>query len=168
MSIFAKKPEMRSDGKLEAEAGPAGMAVLGTTTRTYGIQEAIQLMRSLPVDQNAELVVRVVRATLGSVNVRVQDIIEDAGRKQQGIQEAIASLQTQIADLEKQLDGKRKEIAALETELKETSGVKEKLQQGEKMLPGTTATPAAASSAARDISNLFGSPAGGSSNAKGH
>jgi septal ring factor EnvC (AmiA/AmiB activator) len=162
MSIFAKKP-------LEGEAPIAAVGVPGTTTRTYGIQEAIQLMRSLPVDQNAELVVRVVRATLGSVNVRVQDIIEDAGRKQQGIQEAITALQTQIADLEKQLDGKRKEIAALEVELKETSGVKEKLQQSEKTLPGTTAAATATPGpAARDISNLFGSPAGGSSNAKGH
>jgi prophage DNA circulation protein len=146
MSIFAKKMETKAEGKPEATEVAIAPPVSAAAPRSYGIQEAIQLMRSLPVDQNAELVVRVVRATLGSVNVRVQDIVEDASRKQHAIQDSIASLQGQIADLEKQLEAKRREIASLEAELKETTGVKEKLQQSEKA-PAELPLPAAGDAA---------------------
>ena len=108
----------------------------------YGIAEAIQLMRSLPVDQHPDLVVRVVRATLGSLNVRLPDIIEDASRKQKQVEERIAAEHGQVADLEKQLESRRKEIAGLEADLKETTTVKERLQMAEK----SAATPAAGTS----------------------
>src|SRR5277367_1413451 len=45
----------------------------------YGINKAIELMRTLP-DDNIELVVRVVKATLESTNSAVATIIKDAIR----------------------------------------------------------------------------------------
>src|SRR4051794_4868651 len=48
----------------------------------FGIDNAIALMRSVPMDQNADLVIKVVRATLESLNVRVSDIVRDAERRQ--------------------------------------------------------------------------------------
>ena len=122
MSIFAKK--------IDSEQGSRGDA--GLAGRGFGIDEAIQLLRSLPVDQNAELIVRVVRTTLESLNVHLPDIIEDANRKQRATQERIASVHIQIADLEKRLEGHRQELAALDAELKETTTVKERLQMAEK------------------------------------
>lgn len=98
----------------------------------YGIAETIQLMRTLPVDQNGELVVKVVRATLASLNVHLPEIIEDANKKQRAIQEKIAAEHLQIVDLEKQLETHRKEIAALEADLKETTTVKDRLQLAER------------------------------------
>ena len=97
----------------------------------YGIAEAIQLMRTLPADQNVELVVRVVRATLASLDVRLPDIIEDATRKQKTVRDRIADFHAKNAELEKQLEAHRKEIAALEADLKETTDVKDRLQQAE-------------------------------------
>ena len=44
----------------------------------YGIEQAITLMRALPVDQNPELVVAVIKSTLESLKVKVSDIIADA------------------------------------------------------------------------------------------
>ena len=44
----------------------------------YGIQDAILLMRTLPVDESVELVVSVIKKTLESRQVGVPDLIEDA------------------------------------------------------------------------------------------
>jgi phage shock protein A len=133
MAMFAKKVDGDTKLGMESAVAPAASATAtSATSRGYGIAETIQLMRELPGDQNAELVVRVVRATLASLNVRLPDIIEDAARKQQNIQERIASVHGTIADLEKQLQGHRAEIATLEADLAETTSVKERLQSAER------------------------------------
>jgi len=140
MSIFAKKQDSRDEadpprvGELVALPSSGAPA---SSRGGYSIADAIQLMRSLPVDQNTDLVVRVVRATLASVNVKVQDIIEDAARKEKSIQDGIAVLHGKVKELEKELEGKRREISALETELKETTGVKERLQMAERSASAT-------------------------------
>jgi len=130
MSIFAKKQEW--DQKGTADVGSATPPPASTSKGGYGIAEAIQLLRGLPVDQNPDLVVRVVRATLASLSVHLSDIIEDASKKQKATQERIASEHGKVGDLEKQLAEHRKEIAALEADLKETTTVKERLQMAEK------------------------------------
>jgi hypothetical protein len=144
MAIFNKKAEW--DQKLSAEVGgPMSAPVQAPIAAgSYGIAEAIQLMRTLPVEQNGELVVRVVRATLASLNVHVPEIIEDANRKQKATQEKIAAEHAQIVDLEKQLEVHRKEIATLEAELKETTTVRDRLQLAER-----AASTAAGMAAAR-------------------
>src|SRR4029079_6926454 len=88
--------------------------------------------RGLPVDQNPDLVVRVVRATLASLNVHLADIIEDATKKQKATQDRIAGDHTKFAELEKQLGDHRKEIAMLEADLKETTTVKDRLRRAER------------------------------------
>ena len=137
MSIFAKKPEWEQKVMAEVGSAPPIAAKTGSGGKGggYGIAEAIQLLRSLPMDQSpqsAELVVRVVRATLASLDVHLADIVEDATRKQKHLADRMASEHAQIAELERQLEGRRKEIAALEADLKETTSVKERLQQAEK------------------------------------
>ena len=98
----------------------------------FGIADAIRLMHSLPNDPNMDLVVRVVRVTLGAVNVSVEEIAADALRREKLLQDNVALLQVQVADLEKQLYARRCEITALETDLKETVSVRERLQMAEK------------------------------------
>src|SRR6185503_3942126 len=140
MAMF-KKNELEQRANVDFGMAPPLGATGGPTggKKSYGIAEAIQLMRSLPVDQHPDLVVRVVRATLASLNVLLPDIIDDASRKQKATQDKIAAEHAQVAELEKQLDARRKEIAALEADLKETTSVKDRLQQAEK-----AANPAAA------------------------
>jgi len=58
-------------------------------TVDFGINAAIQLMRSLPVDQNPELVVTVIKTTLESLRVKVPDIIADATRKQADLERRV-------------------------------------------------------------------------------
>ena len=148
MAMFAKK--LDGDSKLGMDAAVLPVAT-SASSRGYGIAETIQLMRELPGDQNAELVVRVVRATLASLNVRLPDIIEDAARKQKTIQDRIAAVHGTIADLEKQLLGQRAEIATLEADLAETTSVKERLQAAER-----TALPPASAPHGKAIVTLLG------------
>jgi cobalamin biosynthesis protein CobT len=151
MAMFAKKENWEQ--KVAAEVGGPGPAPLPAPAKAaplkYGIAEAIQLMRSLPGDQNAELVVRVVRATLASLDVRLPDIIEDATRKQKAVHQRISDFHAKNAELEKQLEAHRKEIAALEADLKETTEVKERLQLAE--ASSSVASPATVSVAADKI-----------------
>ena len=134
MSIFAKKQEseLKADQKVTADLSPAAATTASASRNGYGIAEAIQLLRGLPVDQNPDLVVRVVRATLASLNVHLSDIIDDATKKQKATQERIAAEHTKVADLEKQLAERRKEIATLEADLKETTTTKDRLLLAEK------------------------------------
>jgi hypothetical protein len=97
----------------------------------FGIDDAILLMRSLPTDSNMALVVRVVRVTLGAVHVSVEEIVEDAIRKEARIKESIAKLEGQVVDLEKQLAIIRGEIAAQQADLKETINVRERLHMAD-------------------------------------
>jgi hypothetical protein len=151
MAIFTKK----SEPKIELEQFPPRPSMVSAppiptapARRVYGIGDAIMLMRSLPVDQNVDLIVQVIRATLASMNVRVQDIIEDARRKEQATEAGIQSLHVKVAELERELDARRKEIIGLEADLSETTAVKERLQLAESIAsvvpshPTETETPA--------------------------
>ena len=137
MSFFAKKPEPEPLPPVERAVRP----VVPEPKSGYGIADAIALMRSLPLDQNGELVIRVVRATLASLNVRLPQIIEDASRKQKVTQERITGIHGQIANLEKQLEGHKREITTLEADLKETTDVKERLQMAEKSAGSDVTAP---------------------------
>ena len=89
MSIFGKREEVA-----QPTAAPVATASVSKSGgHSYGIGDVIRLLRTLPVDQHAELVVRVIRTTLESVNVHVSDLVEDASRQQQKLGERIATLQ---------------------------------------------------------------------------
>ena len=168
MSIFAKKPEWEQKVMAEVGNAPQPQLVPKAGAAAYGIGDAIMLLRSLPVDagggQNAELVVRVVRATLASLHVHLPDIIEDATKKQKYLAERMAAEHAQVAELERQLESHRREIAAIEADLKETTSVKERLQQAERSAslsagaPSRTATTPGAAAAATRVSSSANTP----------
>src|SRR5687768_15427167 len=57
----------------------------------YGIQDAIHLMRTLPLDDNPHLVMTVIKNTLESAQVLVSDIIEDGEQRLQEIEHRVAT-----------------------------------------------------------------------------
>jgi len=99
---------------------------------SFGIDKAIQLMRTLPTD-NIELVVQVVKLTLESTKIKITTIIDDASRRQDEIQARIKVLRDEIADFEKEIASRREEISGLEADHTETSMVKDRLQLAEKL-----------------------------------
>src|SRR5215475_4594546 len=118
---LAQAPPVAPTPRPAAEArNPAPMDV---DHPDYGINKAIELMRMLP-SENVELVVRVVKTTLESTNIKVAGIIKDATRKQGELEARVTVLKKEIAELETEIAGRRKEISALETDHKETSTVK--------------------------------------------
>jgi hypothetical protein len=105
----------------------------------YGIEQAIQLMRALPVDQNPALVVAVIKTTLESLQVKVSDIIRDADRKQKDLEERVSNLKRAIADFEKEIETRKEEIARLEADHQETTAVRGRLELAEKSASGGAA-----------------------------
>ena len=124
----------------------------------YSVDEAIALMRTLPTDQHVDLVMRVVRTTLASMNVQVADIIDDAFRKQKVIEDKVASLQTAIGGFEKEISERKTEIARLEADLSETLSVKDKLERTELPAAPTPVLTAAPVRRERPVGSAVVSP----------
>ncbi|VAX01572.1 hypothetical protein MNBD_GAMMA22-2007 [hydrothermal vent metagenome] len=97
----------------------------------YGIEEAVALMRKLP-DVDTDVVITVVRKTLESANVRVNEIISDAEKKEGNINKRTNTLTSEIEELQKKITLRNKEISILTKDLQETTKVKKLLQQGER------------------------------------
>lgn len=112
----------------------------------YGIDRAIELMRTLPSD-NVELVVQVVKHTLESTQIKIPEIIQDAIRKQESIQGRIGTLGSEIDDFEREIKTRREEIERLEADFEETSTVRERLELAEKLGKKDDGAPSSAAKA---------------------
>ncbi len=117
---------LKAAAKAAAQAAPPAAP---KAAPTFGIEETIQLMRTLPTDQNVDLVMIVVKTTLASLKVNVQDIIADAARRQGELETRVATLKSEIANFEKEIENRRKEIGSLETTHAETTKVKGHLER---------------------------------------
>ena len=91
---------------------------------SYGIDDAIALMRDLPETDNIALVVQVIKRTLESMRVDVAAIIEDGITKQHSLENQVKTLQREIASLLQELAQRREEIASLRADQEETHSVR--------------------------------------------
>lgn len=101
----------------------------------YGIQQAIKLMRNLPKN-DLDTVMTVVKQTLESMDIKVADIINDAGIKEKAFIRLLDTTRTELADFKEIVKAKEHEIVTLEAVLKETIAVKEKLMYVEEISRG--------------------------------
>jgi hypothetical protein len=134
MSLFGKKSD-------DVENGSAPVR-----TQAYGIDDAIQLMRTLPMNQQPDLVLFVVRNTLASMSVDLGHVIDDGASKQARLSASIAKITAAIAALEGEINARRQELAAVEADLSETSAVKERLEMAAKWAENAQRSGAAAAS----------------------
>jgi hypothetical protein len=105
-------------------------AAPGTTApKRFGIDRAIQLMRSVPTEQNPELVAMVIASTLESLDMNVSDIIEDANARAVELEARIGSIKARNSELEKEIERGVDEIVKLEASLAEAMSVKDRIQQ---------------------------------------
>jgi hypothetical protein len=100
----------------------------GAAQKRFGIDRAIQLMRSLPTEQNPELVAMVIASTLESLQMNVSDIIEDAHARAIELEARIGSIKAKNKELEKEIELGVDEIVKLEASLAEAMSVKERIQ----------------------------------------
>jgi hypothetical protein len=140
MGLFGKKVKFDADSfndmpALDPPVAPHVMAppvavpppATTVPAVSYGIAQAIELMRALP-NERTELVGRVVRQTLESMNIHVSDIVVDAERREAAIRDEIAIYRSDIVELEKEIAIRRSEITRLEVDLAETTTVKQRLR----------------------------------------
>ncbi len=158
MGLFDRDKKKNSDGfdspveTIDLNAPPpepepaAGAAEAledeGPSAADYGIEQAIELMRTLP-QENVELVVQVVKHTLESTQIKIARIIDDASQKQQDIEGRIKVLRDEIAEFEKEIAARKSEIETLEADYEETSTVKDRLVLAEKLGKEGGSAPAA-------------------------
>ncbi len=98
------------------------------SSKPYGIDRAIELMRSLRTERDPELVAMVITTTLESVATKVTDIIEDAKSRQAELEARIGIIKARNSALEKEIELGVDEIVTLEASLAETMSVKEQLE----------------------------------------
>lgn len=131
----------------DLEARPIIQAKSPRRSVTYGIEDAINLMRKLPSD-NLEVVVSVVKQTLESTQISVDDIIADANDKEERLLSKNTQLEKEIQELQHQISSRNQQIAKLLEDHKETVVVRERLQLAnqlnERATPAKTAAKAAA------------------------
>jgi len=140
VSLDAPKGGASAPQVQRASGGASKVVVDDEVRPSYGIENAIQLMRQLPQsDANVELVVTVIKTTLESLKVKVSDIIEDAVRKEKDLEGRVSNLKSAIAEFEKEIQQRRDEIARLEADHAETTSVKARLQLAEKAQKAATA-----------------------------
>jgi pilus assembly protein FimV len=94
----------------------------------YSIDSAIALMRALPMDEDPELVLRVVRKTLRSTGVSVEDIVASAQVRENALAASMADDRATIERLEREIVALRKNIDGSTAQLRETRSVRERLQ----------------------------------------
>lgn len=99
------------------------------TPPRYGIDAAIALMRALPMDEDPELVLRVVRKTLRSTGVSVEELIDNARTREGALSESIAEDRRTIDQLERDIADRRAHIETVAKQLAETESVRERLQE---------------------------------------
>src|SRR5215471_2548616 len=109
-------------------SSPIKPAAVTTPPKRYGIERAIQLMRSLPTEQNPELVAMVITTTLESLELNVSEIIDDARSRQADLEARIGTIKARNSALEKEIEQGVEEIVKLEATLAETLSVKERLE----------------------------------------
>jgi hypothetical protein len=94
----------------------------------YGIQQAIELMRSLPASlQTTDVVVQVIKRTLESAHIGLSAIVADATRKEEQIEARLRTLEHEIETRRLEIETRTSEIARLQTEFDDISRVKERL-----------------------------------------
>lgn len=106
-----------------------------TSKASYGIEDATRLMKALPRDNN-EVVVTVVKKTLESLNIKVEDIINDANAKEERIRSQHKRLESEIKNLQAEITQRNQRISELLQDLKETTDVRQRLQLAQELDTG--------------------------------
>jgi hypothetical protein len=157
-------PAAAASAPKAATPAPAPAKGASMDNDDYGIDKAIELMRTLP-QENIELVVQVVKFSLESVGIHLPTIIQDATRRQNDLQGRIAALKAEIADLEAEIKQRREEIAKHEGDHKETTMVRDRLELAEKIgkKPAAAVTSSSSSSTASSSDSASASASASSS-----
>ncbi|HEY8079195.1 MAG TPA: hypothetical protein VIF62_33920 [Labilithrix sp.] len=121
----AEAPPPRASPPAQPSAAPAQPS---PKPKTFGIEQAIELMRKLPLDEEPELVLRVVRKTLRSTGVSLEEIVRSAKQREASLGDSVAKDKADIERLEREIAERRASIERATAQANETRKVRERLQ----------------------------------------
>lgn len=96
--------------------------------KRFGIERAIELMRSLPTEQNPGLVALTIAKTLAAVDLPVAHIIEEATSRQTNLEAKLVTARAACTALETEIELHVDEIVELEAYLAEAMSVVDRLE----------------------------------------
>lgn len=131
-SRTAMRPVLQRPPQQKPQHSPSRLA--------YGIDKAIQLMRTLP-HGDVNVIVQVVKATLESNDVPVRTIIDDGTRRQEELRSKVDARLAEIAEIESKIARLRHEIEEFEAQHAEVTLVKERLILAEELSKKQRRTP---------------------------
>jgi hypothetical protein len=95
----------------------------------YSIEQALELMKSVPTEGMPEkLVVQVVRTTLESVGISIPSLLEAASRRQDEVTNEIVRIQGEIASLHQAIEEKTAQVAYYQEQLAEIGSLRERFE----------------------------------------
>jgi len=109
----------------------AAAPTLAAKTPSYGVEDAIKLMRELP-DNKKEMVITIVQKTLVSAKINVSTIIDDATRKIDRLEKKNEKLAQEIRELEEAIQQRKAETEINARDIVETSEVKSSFESVQK------------------------------------
>jgi hypothetical protein len=95
----------------------------------FDVDNAIALMRKLPLNEEPELVLRIVRKTLQSTGVSIEEVIRSAKRRESTLSEEIEKDRAAIDQHERDIAELRANIESSSSRLGETRKVRASLQE---------------------------------------
>lgn len=96
---------------------------------TFGVENAIALLKKLPLDDEPELVLRVVRKTLTSIGVSIDEVVRSAKRREDELGDSVGVERRAIEELEREIAARKKTIDERLDWLKETRDMRTRLQE---------------------------------------
>jgi hypothetical protein len=117
--------------KIRSSAISSRSEVAVKSASSYGIQDAIELMRNLS-EFDQKIIVAVVKQTLESADIKVSDIIVDGDYKESAIRSQIDALTTEVEEFRSEISKRTQEIDSANLTLDETIKVNNLLKLAQK------------------------------------
>ncbi len=96
---------------------------------SYTIEQALQLMKELPLEgMNEKLIIGVIRSTLESTGVSIPHLLSMANERQDQITNEIMRLQGEIASLNEAIQQKTMQVQAYQEGLAEIGSLRERFE----------------------------------------
>jgi hypothetical protein len=95
----------------------------------FGIDRAIELMRTLPLEEDPDLVLRVVRKTLQFTGISLLDLVTAATDREAVLSDSLVATRAQIDRLLAEVATLRDGISGTEADLADTKRVREQLEE---------------------------------------
>lgn len=96
----------------------------------FTIEQALQLMRELPIEgMNEKLVIDVMRMTLEKAGVNIPALLQLANERQDQITNEIVRLQGEISSLREAIEEKTAQVTAYQEQLGEVGSLRERFEE---------------------------------------